>query len=151
MAERRFTDQEIGLVLRRAVELEESSPSSGLPSARGLTLGELQDIAREAGIDPGMVSRAVEELEGRRGIEPLSLFGSSPVKREVRTVPGELSKEAVGELIRIVDEEVAAQGTVTEALGRIRWTSNSRFLSTQVSVEPSGGGYASQGGRAIQR
>jgi hypothetical protein len=85
-----------------------------------------------------MVSRAVTELEGRAGIEPPSLIGSSPVKREVRTVPGEMSKEAVGELIRIVDQEVRAQGTLTEALGGIRWTSNTRFLSTQVSVEPSG-------------
>ena len=31
-----------------------------------------------------------------------------------------------------------AQGTVVEALGAVRWTSNTRFLSTQVSVEPSG-------------
>jgi len=138
MTERRFTDREIGLILRRAVELEESSPSGALPSGRGLTLGELQDIAREAGIDPGMVGRAVTELEGRRGLEGLSVGGPSAVRREVRTVPGELSREAVGELIRVVDQEVEAQGTVVEALGTVRWTSNGRFLSTQVSVEPSG-------------
>lgn len=138
MPERRFTDREIGLILRRAVELEEDSPSGGVPSGRGLTLTELQDIAREAGIDPGMVGRAVTELDGRRSLEGPSIGGPAPVRREVRIVPGELSREAVGELIRAVDQEVEAQGTVVEALGGVRWTSNGRFLNTQVSVEPSG-------------
>jgi hypothetical protein len=40
--------------------------------------------------------------------------------------------------MRVVDQEVNAQGTVVEALGGVRWTSNTRFLSTQVSVDPSG-------------
>lgn len=138
MTEQRFTDREIGLILKRAVELEEGSPSEGLPSARGLTLRELQEIAKDAGIDPGMVGRAAQELEGRRSLDPPSIGGPSPVRRDVRTVPGELSREAIGELIRVVDQEVEAQGTVVEALGGVRWTSNGRFLNTQISVEPSG-------------
>lgn len=138
MTERRFTDQEIGLILRRAVELDEKSSQRTSSSARGLTLGELQEIAKEAGINPGMVGRAVTEMESRGGLEPPSIGGPSPVKREVRTVPGEMSREKVGELMRVVDQEVEAQGTVVEALGAVRWTSNTRFLSTQVSVEPSG-------------
>jgi len=138
MTDRRFTDRQIGLILKRAVELEEDSPAGALPSARGLTLGELQEIAREAGIDPAMVGRAVAEMDGKRGLEAPSFWGPSGVKREVRTLPGDLSREGVGELMRVVDQEVEAQGTVVEALGGVRWTSNTRFLSTQVSVEPSG-------------
>lgn len=138
MTDRRFTDREIGLILRRAVELEEGSAPKAVSNARGLTLDELKAIAREAGIDPGMVGRAVAELEGRRGLEPFSVLGPSTVKREVRTVPTEMPRESVGQLMRVVDQEVEAQGTVAEALGGVRWTSNTRFLSTQVSVEPSG-------------
>ena len=138
MTDRRFTDREIGLILKRAVELEESSPTKGLSIARGLSLTELQEIAREAGIDPGMVGRAVTELDGRRSLDSPSIGGPSTVRREVRTVPGKLSRESVGELVRVVDQEVEAQGTVVEALGGVRWTSNGRFLNTQVSVEPSG-------------
>ena len=138
MTERRFTDQDIGLILRRAVELEESSSGRSGSRAKGFTLGELEEIAKEAGIDPGMVGQAVAEMESRHGLEPKSIGGPSPVKREVRTLPGELSREAVGKLMQTVDREVEAQGTVVEALGGVRWTSNTRFLSTQVSVEPSG-------------
>ena len=138
MTERRFTDRQIGLILKRAVELEETSSSGALPSARGLTLGELQEIAVEAGINPAMVGRAAAEMEGRRGLERPSPMGPPGARREVRLLPAPLPREAVGELMRVVDQEVEAQGTVVEALGGVRWTSNTRFISTQVSVEPSG-------------
>jgi hypothetical protein len=86
MTERRFTDREIGLILKRAVEFEEGSPTPGPPSARGLSLGELQAVAGEAGIDLRSVGRAVAELESRRGLEPPSIWGPSGVRREVRLV-----------------------------------------------------------------
>jgi hypothetical protein len=138
MTERRFTDREIGLILKRAVEFEEGSPAPGLPSARGLSLRELQEVARETGIDARSVGRAVAEMESRRGLEPPSIWGPSGVRREVRLLEGQMSREVVGELMRVVDQGVDAPGTVVEALGGVRWTSDARVLSTQVSVEPSG-------------
>jgi hypothetical protein len=140
MTERRFTDREIGLILKEAVELEEGSTTPGLSSARGFSLSELQEVAREAGIAPGSVERAVAELERRRGLDPPSIWGPPAVRREVRLVRGKMSREAMGELMRVLDQEVDAPGTVVEALGGVRWTSHSRFMSTQVSVEPSGEG-----------
>ena len=62
MTERRFSDKEVALVLRRAIELEEVYPLSDLPAARGMTLLELQEVPREAGINPSLVTRAAEEL-----------------------------------------------------------------------------------------
>ena len=136
MTERRFTDREVALILRRSVEMEERSGSSELPAARGLTLRELQEVAGEVGIDPSIVSRAAAELETRRGLEPVSVWGPSPFRREVQSIPRTLSREEMGELVRVVDREVSAQGIVGEALGSVRWTSNGRFLNTQVSIEP---------------
>jgi hypothetical protein len=139
MTERRFTDREVALILRRSVEIEERSQSKDLPAARGLTLKELQEVAGEVGLDPTVVSRAAAELESKRGLEPASAWGPSTVRREVQAVPKELSGEEMAELIRVVDREVSAQGTVAEALGEVRWTSNTRFLNTQVSLEPGSG------------
>jgi hypothetical protein len=139
MTERRFSDKEVALVLRRAIELEEASPSSDLPAARGMTLRELQDVAKEVGIATSLVTRAVAELSEKPEREPFSVLGPSTVKKEVRVIPGEASREDMGELMRVVDAEVAAQGTVVEALGAVRWTGNGRFLNTQVSVEPGDG------------
>ena len=138
MTERRFTDREVALILRRSVEIEERSRSGDLPAARGLTLRELQEVAEEVGLDPSVVSRAAAELESRRGLEPASLWGPSTARREVQAIPRSLSREEMGELVRVVDREVSAQGTVVEALGAVRWTSTERLLNTRVSLEPTG-------------
>lgn len=138
MSERRFTDKDVSLILRRAAELDRRSvgPEVG---PRGLSLGDLQEIAVEAGIDPAMVSRAVGELDGKGAPSPAALLGPATASREVRAVPVELGRDSLGDLVRVVDARVPAQGTVGEALGSVRWTSPGRFLSHQVSLEPGEG------------
>ena len=87
-----------------------------------------------------MVARAVTELATPRGLRSRSFLAApETVQREVRATPGELAREEMAELVRLVDEEVRDQGIVQEALGHVRWTSQGRFLSTQVSLEPAGG------------
>ena len=44
-------------------------------------------------------------------------YFASTAKKEARVLPGEASRDDMGELMRVVDAEVAAQGTVVEALG----------------------------------
>jgi hypothetical protein len=134
MTERRFTDQDVAVILRRAVELDRESGQEA--RGRGLSLEELQDIAVEVGVDPSMVSRAAEELGTSSVLRGLSLMGDPVVRRGVRAVPGTADEETLRELMRIVDREMPAQGTVTEALGTVRWNSGGRFLSRQVSIEP---------------
>jgi hypothetical protein len=140
MTERRFTDKEVALILRRASDLEKRAPASAGSPPRGLTLRDLQEIASEAGIDPELVRQAVTEMEGPKGLPSGSLLaGPTPAQREIRATPAEISREAMAELVRLVDGEVHGQGTVQEALGHVRWTSQGRFLSTQVSLEPGDG------------
>jgi len=54
-----FTKEEVNAVLSRAVERQNPSPG-------GLTYAELIDSARQAGIDPGAIDAAVQELAGRK-------------------------------------------------------------------------------------
>lgn len=138
MTERRFTDRDVALILRRATELAEQQASSDV-TARGLSLHELQEIAAEVGIEPEAITRAVAELEGRRGLKKGSLLGPALANRQIRTVPAELKREALGKLVRTVDRKVPAQGTIAEALGHVRWSAPGLFLSRQVSLEPSEG------------
>ena len=134
MTERRFTDQDVAVILRRASELDRGSHDTG---GRGLSLQDLQDIGREVGIDPEVVRRAASEVSRRERVHLDALFGATPVHRQLRAVAGELGREELTELVRVVDARVPAQGTVAEALGTIRWNSSERFLSRQVSFEPS--------------
>lgn len=135
MSERRFTDKQIGLILKRAVELDEGSASG---DGRGLSLVDLESIAAEAGIDPGSVSRAIAEMDRKKGLDAPTRLVPPPNRTEVRTLPRRFTPDEIAELMRVVDREVNAQGTVVEALGGVRWTSNTRFLNTQVTIEPSG-------------
>ncbi len=56
-----FTQEEVNAILSRAVEHQN-------PRAGGLTYAELVDSARQAGIDPGAIDAAVQELGERREI-----------------------------------------------------------------------------------
>ena len=135
MSERRYTDEEVAGLLQRAADLDRDSGPSTL--AKGLSLTELRDIAAEAGIDPGMVTRAAAEIS-RGGTRPPTevLFGGSGMVGRTAAFPGRMDREALGHLVEVVDAESPEQGTVGEALGSVRWTSTGRFLSRQVVLQP---------------
>jgi hypothetical protein len=132
---RRFTDREVALVLKKASEIEEAEAKEG---GRGLSLRDLQEIAREVGISAEAVATAVVSLERTRGGE-VSLAGAPLVRRAVHAVEGALNQEAMARLIRVVDERADGAGTVSEALGSVRWTGSGRFRSTQISLTPEAG------------
>lgn len=134
---RRFTDQEVALVLRRAAELEERKAQPQMIT-RGLTLAQLQEIAAEVGIRPDIVAQAAAELQVRR--RNVSIFGPPTVSKQIRAIPRKLSADEVQRLIQLVEASDVGTGTVTEALGSVRWTSvtgGQRLQSTtQVVITP---------------
>ena len=131
---RRFTEREVAMVLRRAVDMDQDEAVDA-PS-NGLSLGELREIAGEVGIRPESIERAVTELSQGRNVEPRALLGPPASQVVIRSVPGLLSPGSLQDLVRVADDRVSAPGIVTEALGSIRWTSQDRFLTTQVSLTP---------------
>ena len=61
-SERHYDEREVTRLLRRASELQRES---GTAPATGLTLRELEEVAAEAGIDPGALRQAAAELGAR--------------------------------------------------------------------------------------
>ncbi len=62
MSERRYTDEEVAAIFERAAETEHTA----LPVAavgKGMTLAALQEIGREVGISPALISHAARSLE----------------------------------------------------------------------------------------
>jgi hypothetical protein len=137
----RFTDQEVALVLQHAARIEERRAETG--TGRGVTLPELREIAREVGLAPEVIDQAVAAV--RAGVRPphRELLGAPLSTRVVRAVPGRLGDAAMQRLVQLVEEQVEATGTVTEALGTVRWTSVGRGhkfdRTTQVSLSTTGG------------
>lgn len=137
--DRRYTDQEVALVLHRATQIEERRPTA--PAAvGGLTLRDLHEIAREVGLSPAVIDEAVAGLQSGSRRRTGSMLGASLSAKAVRAVDGRLGAHGLNELMRAVEERVDTAGTVTEALGTVRWTSVARghkFDRTmQVTVSP---------------
>ncbi len=86
---RRYDEKEVSKLLKRASELQRSSPAT--PNPTGLTLRELEDIAREAGLDPLMLRQAANELDTTSPTAGFSTrLAGAPVRIVLeRTVPGE--------------------------------------------------------------
>ena len=58
---RRYSEKEAGTILRKAAEMQRAEPTATDPS--GFSLAELEEVAREAGIDPAVVRSAAAELD----------------------------------------------------------------------------------------
>jgi hypothetical protein len=137
---RRYGDKEVGLILKRAAELQRREPESAAGGS-GLTLAELEEIAVEAGIDPRLLRRAADDLDA--GAASLHSEGAArvlgaPVSIKFeRTLTGEIPES---EFERLVPEiQQAADAYVQPSLlGRtLTWQSttpdNLRTLQVVVS------------------
>ena len=131
---RRFTDREVALILRRATEIDEASGPPADPGG-GLSLDDLREIGREVGITPAAIERAVASL-GRSESLAARFAGAPSVRKAVHVVPGTLDREGIAVLVAEVDDRADGTGTVSEALGSVRWTARDRLKSTRVSITP---------------
>lgn len=131
------------MVLHKASEIDEAE---GDGSRSGLSLEDLTEIAKEVGISSAAIHRAVAGLDRRRPMTP-TLTGAPLVRKVVHAIPGELNEQAIEQLVRLIDERAEGAGTISEALGSVRWTSSDRFKSTRISITPGGGRRRSRSSR----
>jgi len=123
-----FSDREVSLILRRAAEIEATGQG-----AEGMTAADIEAVALEAGIQPRAVRLALEELR----LEPTGARGSwfpPAARRESRVIPAELGRDELSALMRAVEERVGRPGSVSEALGTVRWASTAGVWVTDVAV-----------------
>lgn len=137
---RRYTEKEVGIILRRATEMQTSEPSAANPS--GFSLADLEEIADEAGIDVRFLRQAAAELET---VGPSTLgvrLAGAPVTiRLERTVPGELPEGAFDELIPLIQMAMEGHGQASSVGKTLTWSSRtaSQTSSQQVLVSSNRG------------
>lgn len=124
---RRYGDNEIGLILKRAAELQRQEPAAGTEGS-GLTLPELEEIAAEAGIDPRYLRRAAAEVdEGGTKFDSgkASYFLGAPLTIELdRTLSGEVPEEDFALFVPDIQQAAGGHGQAS-ALGRtFTWQSS---------------------------
>ena len=136
---RQFTEEEAQRVFARLAELQ----GQGHGDDRTLSIDELKEAARAAGLDPSLVERAVRDVEAppeRRR----TLFGAPVEVVQTRVVPGTLTDDVWAQMVAALRTEFDAVGMAGE-LGRTReWTHISggtkNGITTRLSAEPTAGG-----------
>jgi len=140
---RRYTDEEVRLLLKRAAELESEGPS--LPArVDGPTLDDIESIASEAGINPALVRRAARELDSPSGgvtvLAPQSsVFLGAPTVFELeQVVRGEAAQDTLERLVPHVQRAADGMGQPSLMGRTLTWqsedASKTRTLLVTVSV-----------------
>jgi hypothetical protein len=135
VSERRYTEEELALILNRAAERQEGVS----PSAPRYTLAEIQEIAAGAGIAPQHVTSVAATIRDARAQRRGGVLGAPQSFRFEDSIEGEVGDDVVGELLDIARRELGVQGTVSEALGSVEWKGRDAFGTSFVSITRRGG------------
>jgi hypothetical protein len=117
---RRYSDREIALILTRTAEMQVTRAAESEITA-GLTQEELEQIAREAGLDPRYVRSAIAELDAGRGTAQSRWLGGATWLQLERSVNGEVPEAEYEALVEIIHSTLGEVGQPS-VLGRtLRW------------------------------
>jgi len=140
---RRYTDEEVRNLLKRASELESQGTTLPAPT-QGPTLLDLEEIALEAGINPTLVRQAARELDtpssGLRAMTPQTsgILGAPTVFELERTVYGEVSPAVLERLVPHLQRAADGVGHPSLLGKTLTWQSADaqkvRVLQVSVSV-----------------
>lgn len=135
-AGRVLSDAEVSQILEKAADLQERSVHRRARSGHDLTVEDLREIAREAGIDPQFVDIAVEQGRGSLAPRRSPLLGAAHTWRFHSEVPGTLRPEDRSRLVQAVRSLLEEQGEATELYGRTEWRYDDTMGPLTVSVYP---------------
>jgi hypothetical protein len=133
----RFNEDEAAEIFARAAEVEASGRKPASASG-GMTLAELQEIGREAGMSPESVAEAATSLRRADTHTPAPTFLRLPIG-VARSVPLErpLTEDEWGELVSQLRTTFNASGHV-DSSGKYREWRNGNL---RVTAAPVAGGY----------
>jgi len=144
--DRKFNDEEVALIIKRAAELQQTEEAADEP-ANALSLSEVEQIAKEAGIDPLLIRRAALTLDRPAEVNRPSVWAGAPTRLVFeRVVDGEVSPDAFEMLIDEVRRTLGDNG-MPSVLGKsLAWTSSLRGgrrrgvgRQVDVNIVPRGG------------
>jgi hypothetical protein len=143
---RRFDDREVALILRRAAEMQETTPAGGgSVQEPGLSLADLEQVAREAGLDPTLIHRAAAELDSRPVPQARSGFLGRPTRIDIeRTLEGEVPESEFGALVDEIRRTVGDLGNFSTLGSTLAWDSTrggreARVRRISVTIVPRNG------------
>lgn len=136
---RRFSEEEAQRIFARVAERQRAAA----PVDAGLSLEDLEEAARAAGLDPALVASAVSELDAlpERG---RTIAGAPVEVVRHRVVPGPLGDDAWAGMVAAARAQFGNSGMAGQ-IGRLReWTvvggNRGNHIVTRLAAEPAGDG-----------
>lgn len=140
MAERKYTDQEVAQILKRATEAR-GAHLAKRKDGGGLTLEQIKSIGDEVGIARSRIDDAARTLVTftHDGESHLLLGTPATVQFESRisSRPGDAR---LNEVLRLVRTATARDGVVEERFGGMEWTARNTLGKRYVDLVPTEGG-----------
>jgi hypothetical protein len=120
---RTFNEEEVALIIKRAAELQQTEQVDQVSSS-AMTLAEVEQIAKEAGIDPQLIRRAAQGLDRPAETNRPSAWLGAPTRLVFeRVVDGEISPDDYEQLVNELRRTFGDNG-MPSVLGRtLAWTS----------------------------
>ncbi len=143
---RKFNDEEVALIIKRAAELQQTEQTE-TDSGPRLTLHDVEQIAKEAGIDPLLIRRAAQGIDHHtESVRPSPWLGAPTRIVLERVVDGEIGPDHYESLVNEMRRTFGDNG-VPSVLGRtLAWTPaaaggrrESRTRNVDVSIISRGG------------
>ncbi len=134
--DRRYSDNEFTLILRKAFELQDRQAGEVSGPADGLTLHEIQAIAREIGLDAALIERAAAGILTTEESAAARLFGGPQKYRMEYIARGELSRDDLSRVVDAIRRSTGHQGKLKEALGSMEWQTVGELSQINVTVSP---------------
>jgi hypothetical protein len=135
MPERRYSDEEIAAIFKRAAETE-STASPVLAEGQGMTLAALQEIGREVGLSPETISQAARSLETTGKPASRSFIGFPIGVGRTMQLDRPLSDAEWGYLVTDLRETFSARGRLKSDGPFRQWTNGN--LQALIEPTPSG-------------
>ena len=136
--ERRYNEKEIADIFKQAAKDFEAAQQQ-VHASDGLTLKEIEEIAKETGISPDFVKRAASKVDLRRNSPTEKRIAGLPFQiNRVVDLPEDFDRDDWDQLVAELHDAYGVVGTVQEQRdGRARsWASE----NVQVYLEPTGSG-----------
>jgi hypothetical protein len=135
VAERRYSEDEVGIILRTAA----MSGAASFPSdVEGLTLEQLKEIATEVGIDGQAVEMAAQNLDASGAARRSPLLGTPVAPQYERWVATRVQSSDYADLLVVIRRAMGRQGIARTEMEGLEWSARDPMGGRYISIRPSG-------------
>ncbi len=145
-SQRRYSDAEVRKIIETALNLQKKAAIADSDTDRqGVTLDEIDAIAREAGIPSALIRRAAAEIESSSAKEkPNRFLGGTIDLGEVRLANRIAAQRDLERVVAMIPSITGETGTGNVMGGSLSWATGAEVVqrtghSVDISVIPSGG------------